>query len=216
MPGEAPKATTAPVAASASGRLDALMAAVREAGGRGPAPVEKWDPPDCGDMDLVIKADGSWHYMGTPIGRPALVRLFASVLTRDGERYVLKTPVEKVGIRVEDAPFLAVEMAVEDAADGRTLVFRTNLDDLVRCGPGHALRFAPGGAPGEVVPYVHVRRGLDARLTRAVHLDLMGEGEVRAEGGVPMFGVGSAGVFFPILPAADLGLEFGADVDFSE
>lgn len=216
MPGEAPKAITAPVAASASGRLDALMAAVREAGGRGPAPVEKWDPPDCGDMDLVIKADGSWHYMGTPIGRPALVRLFASVLTRDGERYVLKTPVEKVGIRVEDAPFLAVEMAVEDAADGRTLVFRTNLDDLVRCGPGHALRFAPGGAPGEVVPYVHVRHGLDARLTRAVHLDLMGEGEVRAEGGVPMFGVGSAGVFFPILPAADLGLEFGADVDFSE
>ncbi|MFG1350967.1 DUF1285 domain-containing protein [Xanthobacter autotrophicus] len=212
MPGEDPKATTAPLAPPASGRLEALMAAVRDAGGRGPAPVEAWDPPDCGEMDLVIKTDGSWHYMGTPIGRPALVRLFASVLTRDGERYVLKTPVEKVGLRVEDAPFLAVEMAVEsaakdaakDATESRTLVFRTNLDDLVRCGPGHALRFARGGAPGEVVPYVHVRRGLEARLTRAVHLDLMAEGEVRDDGGVPMFGVASAGVFYPILPAADL------------
>lgn len=211
MPGEDPNATAVPNAPPASGRLEALMAAVREAGGRGPAPVEKWDPPDCGEMDLVIKADGSWHYMGTPIGRPALVRLFASVLAREGERYVLKTPVEKVGIQVEDAPFLAVEMAVEDAADGRTLVFRTNLDDLVRCGPGHAPRFVPGGAPGAVVPYVHVRRGLDARLTRAVHLDLMAEGEVREEGGVPMFGIASAGVFFPILPAADLGLDYGAD-----
>ncbi|MFG1378450.1 DUF1285 domain-containing protein [Xanthobacter autotrophicus] len=212
MPGEDPKATPAPLAPPASGRLEALMAAVRDSGGRGPAPVEKWDPPDCGEMDLVIKADGSWHYMGTPIGRPALVRLFASVLTRDGARYVLKTPVEKVGLRVEDAPFLAVEMAVEsaakdaakDATESRTLVFRTNLDDLVRCGPGHALRFARGGAPGEVVPYVHVRRGLEARLTRAVHLDLMAEGEVRDDGGVPMFGVASAGVFYPILPAADL------------
>ncbi|MDI4658049.1 DUF1285 domain-containing protein [Xanthobacter autotrophicus] len=210
MPGEDPKATPAPNAPPASGRLEALMAAVRDAGGRGPAPVEKWDPPDCGEMDLVIKADGSWHYMGTPIGRPALVRLFASVLAREGERYVLKTPVEKVGLTVEDAPFLAVEMAVEDAGNGatesRTLVFRTNLDDLVHCGPGHALRFAPGSAPGQVVPYVHVRRGLDARLTRAVHLDLMAEGEVRDDGGVPMFGVASAGVFYPILPAADLDL----------
>ena len=216
MPGEDPNANAAPVAAPAAGRLEALMAAVRDAGGRGPAPVEKWDPPDCGEMDLVIKADGSWHYMGTPIGRPALVRLFASVLTREGERYVLKTPVEKVGLTVEDAPFLAVDMALEDATEGRTLVFRTNLDDLVRCGPGHALRFAPGGAPGEVVPYVHVRRGLEARLTRAVHLDLIAEGEVREDGGIPMFGVASAGVFYPILPAADLGLDLGADVDFSE
>lgn len=216
MPGEDPKAIVAPVATPASGRLEALMAAVRDAGGRGPAPVENWDPPDCGEMDLVIKADGSWHYMGTPIGRPALVRLFASVLTREGERYVLKTPVEKVGLAVEDAPFLAVDMALEDATEGRTLVFRTNLDDLVRCGPGHALRFAPGGAPGEVVPYVHVRRGLEARLTRAVHLDLMAEGEVREEDGVPMFGVASAGVFYPVLPAADLEFDAGADVDFLE
>lgn len=189
------------------GRLGALMEAARAAGGKGPAPVERWNPPDCGDMDMHIRADGTWLYMGSPIGRPALVRLFASVLTREGDRYVLKTPAEKVGITVEDAPFLAVEMAVEDAAEGRTLVFRTNLDDLVRCGPGHDLRFAPGTAEGEVVPYVHVRRGLEARLTRAAHLDLMEAGEVRPVDGIPMFGVASAGVFYPILPAAGLGLD---------
>jgi len=200
-----------PPGGPAPGRLDALMDAVRAAGGRGPAPVDRWNPPDCGDMDIRIKADGTWFYMGTPIARPALVRLFASVLAREGARFVLKTPVEKIGITVDDAPFLAVEMAVEDAAEGRTpngrtLVFRTNLDDLVRCGPGHDLRFAPGAGEGEVVPYLHVRHGLEARLTRAVHLDLMEEGEVREEGGVPMFGVASAGRFYAILPAAGLGL----------
>lgn len=206
MPDPDARAAALPAAASAPGRLDALLEAARAAGGRGPAPVENWDPPDCGDMDIRIAADGTWHYMGTPIARPALVRLFASVLTREGERFVLKTPAEKVGIKVEDAPFLAVEMAVEDATDGRTLVFRTNLDDLVRCGPGHDLRFAPGAGAGEVVPYLHVRRGLEARLTRAVHLDLMEAGEVREEGGVPMFGVASAGIFYPVMPASALDL----------
>lgn len=215
----APEPDTPPVSpdaasstSSATGRLEALMAAARAGGGKGPAPVELWNPPDCGDMDMVIRADGTWTYMGTPITRPALVKLFASVLAREGERFVLKTPVEKVGITVEDAPFLAVDMAVEAGAakgqaQGPTLVFRTNLDDVVRCGPGHQLRFAHGAGEGEVVPYLHVRRGLEARLSRAVHLDLMELGEVREEGGVPMFGVASGGLFFPILPAAELGLD---------
>lgn len=214
-PDTPPISPTAPGAPSASGRLEALMAAARAGGGKGPAPVELWNPPDCGDMDMVIRADGTWTYMGTPITRPALVKLFASVLTREGTRFVLKTPVEKVGITVEDAPFLAVDLAVEPAlepgsADGapiRTLVFRTNLDDVVRCGPGHELRFAHGSGEGEVVPYLHVRRGLEARLSRAIHLDLMELGEVREEGGVPMFGVASGGHFFSILPAGELGLD---------
>lgn len=217
MPG--PEPDTPPVSpaavstfSSATGRLEALMAAARAGGGKGPAPVELWNPPDCGEMDMVIRADGTWTYMGTPIARPALVKLFASVLAREGDRFVLKTPVEKVGITVEDAPFLAVDMAVEAGAaegqaQGPTLVFRTNLDDVVRCGPGHQLRFAHGAGEGEVVPYLHVRRGLEARLSRAVHLDLMELGEVREEGGVPMFGVASGGLFFPILPAAELGLD---------
>ena len=217
MPAPAPDTPPVPLATpsnapAASGRLEALMAAARAGGGKGPAPVELWNPPDCGDMDMVIRADGTWTYMGTPITRPALVKLFASVLAREGERFVLKTPVEKVGIRVEDAPFLAVDLAVEaDATEGHapnsTLVFRTNLDDVVRCGPAHELRFARGDGVGEVVPYLHVRRGLEARLSRAVHLDLMDLGEVREEGGVPMFGVASGGLFFPILPAAELGLD---------
>lgn len=190
--------------AGAPGRLDSLMAAVKAAGGRGPAPVEKWNPPDCGDMDMRIAADGTWFYAGTPIGRPALVRLFASVLTREGDRFVLKTPAEKIGIQVEDAPFLAVDMAQEQGASGTSLVFRTNLDDLVRCGEGHDLRFAPGSEPGEFIPYVHVRRGLEARLTRALFLDLVEVGEVREVGGIPMFGIASGGCFYPIMPAAEL------------
>lgn len=187
-----------------AGRLGNLMEAVKAAGGRGPAPVEAWNPPDCGDIDMRIAADGTWFHAGTPIGRPALVRLFASVLTREGERYVLKTPGEKVGIRVDDAPFLAVEMAREDGPDGPVLVFRTNLDDLVRCGEGHGLRFVAGGEPGVFIPYVHVRRGLDARLTRALFLDLVEEGEVRDVSGIPMFGIASGGCFYAIMPAGEL------------
>ncbi len=182
------------------------MAAVRESGGRGPAPVEKWDPPDCGDMDMRIGADGTWFYMGSPIGRPALVRLFASVLAREGERFVLKTPVEKIGITVDDAPFLAVEMAEEVGETGPILVVRTNLDDLVRIGPGHDLRFAPGEREGELVPYVHVRRGLEARFTRALAYDLAEKGEVRDGEAEPMFGVASQGVFYPMMPARALDL----------
>lgn len=185
-------------------RLESLMAAVKAAGGRGPAPVHLWNPPDCGDIDLRIKADGSWHYMGSPIGRPALVRLFASVLTREGERFVLKTPAEKIGITVEDAPFLAVEMGVDDTAGEPVLVFRTNLDELVRCGPDHPLRFAAGTERGLFTPYVTVRPGLEARLTRATYMDLVAAGEVRDGTGEPMFGVSSGGAFFPIMPAAEL------------
>jgi hypothetical protein len=200
------EAAAPPAPAAAGGRLDALLSAVRAAGGRGPAPVELWDPPDCGDMDMRIAADGTWFYGGTPIGRPALVRLFASVLTREGARFVLKTPAEKIGITVEDAPFLAVDMAQEEGESGPVLVFRTNLDDLVRCGPGHDLRFVAGAQEGEVIPYIHVRRGLDARLTRALAFDLAALGEVRDQAGTPMFGVASSGVFYPMLPASAVGL----------
>ncbi|QTL03380.1 DUF1285 domain-containing protein [Aquabacter sp. L1I39] len=196
--GGAPSPQTTP------SRLDGLIAAASAAGGRGPAPVEKWDPPDCGDMDMRIAADGTWFYAGTPIGRPALVRLFASVLTREGARFVLKTPAEKIGLAVEDAPFLAVDVAREEMEEGPVLVFRTNLDDIVRCGPGHDLRFAVGAAAGDVRPYVHVRRGLEARLTRSVFIELADMGEVREVEGVAMFGVASGGRFYPMMAAADL------------
>ncbi|MEZ0215101.1 MAG: DUF1285 domain-containing protein [Xanthobacteraceae bacterium] len=176
-----------------------LMEAARAAGGRGPAPVERWSPPDCGDIDMRIDRDGVWHYAGSPINRPALVRLFASVLTREADRYVLVTPAEKVGITVEDAPFLAVEMASE----GDVLVFRTNLDDIVRCGPENRLRFVPEAAGG-LRPYVHVRRDLWARLTRAVYLDLVALAEERQVDGTAMLGIASGAAFFPMAPVSVL------------
>src|SRR3954451_22663251 len=126
--------------------LEGLTVAAREAtnarpAGKGLPPVHLWNPPFCGDLDMRIASDGTWFYMGTPIGRPALVKLFASVLRRDPERYVLVTPVERVGITVEDVPFMAVEMAMEGEGRDRSVAFRTNLDDLVEVGPDHPLRF---------------------------------------------------------------------------
>lgn len=170
-------------------------------GGKGPPPVELWDPPYCGDLDMRIAADGTWFYLKTPIGRPALVRLFASVLKREGDRYFLVTPVEKCGIRVDDAPFLAVEMTVDDSTDGRVLNFRTNVEDWVACGPDHRLRFEPEAGTGGLKPYLHVRRNLWAKVTRALFFDLVELGEERDHNGTAMFGVASGGAFFPMAPA---------------
>ncbi|HEX2654142.1 MAG TPA: DUF1285 domain-containing protein [Xanthobacteraceae bacterium] len=180
------------------GGLDALAGAARSHG-KGPPPVHLWNPPDCGDIDMRIAADGTWYYQKTPIGRPALVKLFASIIRREGERYVLVTPVEKCGIVVDDAPFLAVEMMREPDAGG-TLMFRTNVDDWVPCGPGHALRFEPETATGGLKPYLHVRRDLWAKVTRALFYDLVALGEERDIEGKRLFGVASAGAFFPMAP----------------
>lgn len=168
---------------------------------RGPAPVHLWDPPFCGDLDIRIAADGSWHYQGTPIGRPAMVRLFASVLKREGDRYFLVTPVEKVGIKVDDAPFLAVAMEVKRETPNRTLVFHTNVDEAVTCDAEHALRFEPEAGTGGIKPYLHVRRDLWALVTRSLFLDLVALSEVREQEGRRLFGVASAGKFFPMAPA---------------
>lgn len=184
-----------------AGALDRLSAAVKGAGAKTP-PVERWNPPFCGDIDMRIAADGAWFYNGTPIGRPALVRLFASILRRDPERFVLVTPVERVGIAVEDAPFLAVEMAVAGDGLGRTIAFRTNVDDLVHVDAAHPLRFDKDEGGG-VKPYVLVRGGLWALVTRALTFDLVELGEDRAVDGALMFGVGVGEMFFPIAPASD-------------
>jgi uncharacterized protein len=167
----------------------------------GAPPIELWNPPFCGDLDMRIAADGTWFYLKTPIGRPALVKLFASVLKREGDNYYLVTPVEKCGIRVEDAPFLAVEMNVEDGADGHVLNFRTNVDDWIACGPQHRLRFESEADTGGLKPYLHVRRDLWAKVTRALFFDLVELGEERDVEGMAMFGVSSMGEFFPMAPA---------------
>jgi uncharacterized protein len=186
------------------GSLDGIARHARQAGAKALPPVHLWDPPFCGDLDMRIAADGTWYYLKTPIGRPALVKLFASVLKREGDRYFLVTPVEKCGIAVDDAPFLAVEMRPEESGGVRTLHFRTNVDDWVACGPGHALRFEPEPDTGGLKPYLHVRRDLWAKVTRALFFDLVELGEERDVGGVRMFGVASGGEFFIMAPADSL------------
>jgi uncharacterized protein len=188
------------MAKAGQGGLEAITGALAQAG-KGPPPVERWNPPFCGDLDMRIASDGTWFYLKTPIGRPALVKLFASVLKREGDRYFLVTPVEKCGITVDDAPFLAVELKIEDGDAGRVLHFRTNVDDWVSCGPQHALRFEPEAGTGGLKPYLHVRRDLWAKVTRTLFFDLVEIGEERDVDGAAMFGVMSAGMFFPMAPA---------------
>jgi hypothetical protein len=187
-----------------AGGLDAIAGALGAASRNWAPAVHLWDPPFCGDLDLRIAADGIWHYLKTPIGRPALVKLFASVLKREGDKYYLVTPVEKCGIRVDDAPFLAVELKAETQAGQRLLHFRTNVDEWVACGPQHGLRFEPDHAGGGLRPYLHVRRGLWAKVTRAVFYDLVELGEEREVDGERMFGVASGAAFFAMQSAASL------------
>jgi uncharacterized protein len=184
--------------------LEGIAGVAEREGRKGPPPVHLWNPPFCGDLDMRIAADGTWYYLGTPIGRPALVRLFASVLKRENGKYFLVTPVEKVGIIVEDAPFLAVEMRAEDAAHGPILNFRTNVDDWVACDAEHILRFEPEKATGGLKPYLHVRPDLWAKVTRALFYDLVARGEERALNGQRMFGVASGAEFFVMAPADSL------------
>jgi hypothetical protein len=187
--------------------LDGMVGALQQAGRKGPPPVHLWNPPYCGDIDMRIAADGTWFYQKTPIGRAALVKLFASVLKREGDRYFLVTPVEKCGITVDEAPFLAVELLVEaaDAASGsrarRSLRFRTNVDDWVTAGRDHPLRFEPEQATGGLKPFLHVRRDLWAKVTRALFYDLVELGEERDVDGARMFGVASGDAFFAMAPA---------------
>ena len=182
--------------------LDGLTAAARDAAtaGKGLPPVHLWNPPFCGDLDMRIASDGTWFYMGTPIGRPALVRLFSTILKRENGKHFLVTPVEKVGIRVDDAPFLAVEMQQETVGRDRLLRFRTNVDDWVPCDSAHRLRFE-AAADGGLTPHLHVRADLWAKVTRALYYDLVDMGEERMIDGRPMFGVASSGEFFAMADA---------------
>lgn len=187
-----------------AGGLAALISRAARAGVGAP-PVERWDPAFCGDLDMEIKADGTWFYLGTPIGRMPLVQLFSSVLRKDADgRTYLVTPVEKVGIRVADAPFLAVEMNVSGAEDTQVLTFRTNVGDVVEAGPEHPLRFADEPETDGLKPYLHVRGRLEALLARPLLYELAALGEEITVGGQAMFAVRSKGTVFPIMPAAEL------------
>lgn len=184
------------------GDSPALSSLIADAAARrGPPPVHLWNPPFCGDIDMRIARDGSWHYGGSPIARPALVKLFASVLRRDAERFVLVTPAEMVGIAVEDAPFVGVELSGDPQGGLR---IRTNLDEWVEIGDAHPLRFEPGPA-GALKPYALVRGDLWALVGRPVFYELAALGEVRERDGKDVFGIASGPSFFPMMDAADLG-----------
>ena len=168
--------------------------------GRGSPPVDQWNPPFCGNLDMRIARDGTWFYQGTPIGREGLVKLFASIIRKDGDDYFLVTPVEKVGITVDDAPFVAIDFEVE----GENLRFVTNVGDEVIAGPEHPIRVVRDPETGEPSPYVLIRRNLEALIDRKSFYRLVDLGEVVSHVGADWFGVTSGGQFFPIIPAAEL------------
>jgi uncharacterized protein len=166
-------------------------------------PVHLWNPPSCGEIDMRIARNGTWYYQGSPIPRPAMVRLFSSILRREPDgSYVLVTPVEKCTIQVDDAPFAAVEMTVSGEGDERLIAFRTNVDDVVPLDAEHPLRVVVNPATGEPSPYLLVRDRLDALILRPVFYELVEMAEERNEGGRLLLGVRSAGQFFSLGEAA--------------
>lgn len=185
---------------------DNLAKAVAQAtrGRRGPAPVHLWNPPYCGDLDIRIGRDGLWWYLGTPIGRKELVRLFASVLKKEGSRYYLVTPVEKIGITVDDAPFVAVDFEVADPGPAQTITFETNVEEFAVAGPDNPIRVVRDPETGEPSPYVHIRSGLEALIDRKSYYRLVEIGEHEEVDGERWFGLRSGGLFFPIIPSAEL------------
>lgn len=182
-----------------------LAAAARAAGKKGPPPVHLWNPPFCGDLDMEIRRDGTWFYLGTPIGRHALVKLFSSIIRRDGENYFLVTPVEKVGIRVVDAPFVAVDANAAGAGREQTIAFTTNVEEVVTAGPDHPIRVARDPKTGEPSPYILVRRNLEALIDRKTFYRLVELGVHEEHEGQRWFGLWSGARFFPIIPSAELG-----------
>ena len=181
-----------------------LAAAARAAGRRGPPPVHLWNPPFCGDLDMEIRRDGTWFYLGTPIGRHALVKLFSSIIRKDGDDYFLVTPVEKVGIRVVDAPFVAVDANATGKGQDQSIAFVTNVEDEVTAGPDHPIRVARDPETGEPSPYVLVRANLEALIDRKTFYRLIDLGTHEKRDGESWFGLWSGGQFFPVIPSAEL------------
>ena len=186
---------------------DGLMSAVSGFAKRGPAPVHLWNPAFCGDLDMRIAKDGTWFYLGTPIGRAPMVRLFSSILKLEEGKYYLVTPAEKVGITVDDAPLHAVDFDVLGEGATQVLRFVTKTEDEVDAGPGHEIRIDRDAETGEPSPYIHIRAGLWARIDRKSFYRLMDVGCHHMVDGVSWFGLWSSGRFFAVIPSADLELD---------
>ena len=185
-----------------AGGLEGVVAAAKtQAPGRGLPPVHLWTPAHCGDIDIVIRKNGLWFHEGAPIGREALVRLFSTVLRRDPDGFHLVTPVEKMRITVEDAPFIATRVDQVRDADGRPVLrFLTNVGDVVDAGPDNAIRVQVDPDTGEPRPYLHVRRGLEALIARPVFYELSELADERELADGATLGVESGGAWFAISP----------------
>lgn len=179
---------------------EGIAASVKATKGKGLPPVHLWNPPFCGDLDMRIARDGTWFYLGTPIGRFELVKLFSSILRRDGDDYFLVTPVEKVGITVDDAPFVAVDFEPSGSGPDQTLTFETHVGDYATAGPDHPIRVERDPETGEPSPYILIRANLEALIDRKSFYRLVDLGAHHDD----WFGVWSGGKFFPIIPSAEL------------
>jgi len=179
---------------------DSLVASITAAKTRGLPPVHLWNPPFCGDLDMRIARDGTWFYQGTPIGRPGLVKLFSSILKREDGKYFLVTPVEKVGITVDDAPFVAIDFDAAGEGADQVLTFVTHVDDVAVAGADHPIRVARDAETGEPSPYILIRADLEALIDRKSFYRLVDLG-VHHDG---WFGVWSSGQFFGIIPSEEL------------
>ena len=179
---------------------DGIAASIRAAKTRGLPPVHLWNPEFCGDLDMRIARDGTWFYLGTPIGRPELVRLFSTILKKEGDKYFLVTPVEKVGITVDDAPFVAVDFEPDGNDREQVLTFTTNVGDTAQAGPDHPIRVVRDAETGEPSPYVHIRADLEALIDRKSFYRLVELGAHHDN----WFGIWSSKEFFPIIPSDEL------------
>ncbi len=179
---------------------ESLAEVARATKGKGLPPVHLWNPDFSCDMDMRIARDGTWFHEGRPINRFALARLFSTILKREGDKYYLVTPVEKVGITVDDAPFVAVGFDVEGAGETQVLVFETNMEDQVQAGTNHPIRVERDPETGEPAPYVMVRDGLEALIDRKSFYRLIDLGVVNGD----WFGLWSDSTFFPVIPASEM------------
>lgn len=181
-----------------------LASAVKAASKKGPPPVQLWNPDFCGDLDMRIARDGTWWYLGTPMGRKELVKLFSSIIRKDGDDYFLVTPVEKVGITVDDAPFVAIDFETTGEGRDQVMTFVTHVDDEAVAGPENPIRVVRDPETGEPSPYVLIRANLEALIDRKSFYRLVEIGAHEDVEGESWFGVWSSGQFFPIIPSAEL------------
>ena len=185
---------------------NSIVQAATKASKKGPPPVHLWNPPFCGDLDMRIARDGTWYYLGSPIGRAPLVKLFSSIIRKDGDNYFLVTPVEKIGIKVDDAPFLAIDFDVKNEGHNQVINFHTHVGDSALASIDNPIRVTRDLKTGEPSPYVLIRNNLEALIDRKSFYRLVEIGTKQDFEGSSWFGIRSSGTFFPIIPAIELEL----------